>query len=262
MMKRILLPLMMFGTVMTHSPATARDWGQVSGWYVSSAGETCGMFAQQKDAGASEIVILKRLDGVLFVQVRNPQWITDAASAAALKYSVDGQDYSALSDIKAIENGYIANFGEGFENELRAGATLTMRRDSVDLAQFSLSGTLAAFDKVKSCLADLRTSPGTTLMAIAVKSPRPISPERWISNSDYPSSALREKREGSAGFQVKVAKDGSVKDCQIIESSGYADLDEATCRTITKKARFKPAEDAGGNKVEAIYASKVSWISP
>src|SRR6218665_2009918 len=69
----------------------------------------------------------------------------------------------------------------------------------------------------------------------------------WATTNDYPSRALREEREGTTGFRVTVGPDGRVADCQITSSSGHADLDEATCANVRRRARFNPAMDGEGN---------------
>ena len=45
-------------------------------------------------------------------------------------------------------------------------------------------------------------------------------------------------------------------------SSGYAALDEATCRNYAKHARFVPALGADGMPVESSYVDRVRWQLP
>ena len=242
--------------VLNAVPSHARDWGTVSGWFVSSAGETCGMFAQNQSAKATEIVILKRRDGVLFVQVKNAGWLR---SGGEVSFWVDDQPYDGPFSVNSVDKGYVATFGEGFEGELQAGTTLTVRRDGALLDQISLAGSSAAFATLQSCVNDLRNA-GTTPKI--VKLPRPTNANSWISDTDYPAGALRDRREGTAGFRLSVIANGKVKDCVITASSGSADLDGATCSNIIKRARFSPAEDASGKAVDASYSSRVSWKLP
>ncbi len=256
MLKSWLIYLISLTLALVPVQAQARDWGTVSGWFISSVGETCGMFAQSPSASGSEIVILKRLDGALFVQVKNDKWLR---SGGEVTYQVDGRTYNGPFSAKTIDKGYIATFGEGFESELQASAMLTVKRDAVVLDQIPLSGSAAAFGTLRSCLDDLRSAGSAPKI---VKSPRPANASSWISDSDYPSGALRDQREGTAGFRVTVGANGRVKDCVITGSSGSADLDGATCSNITKRARFSPAVDTSGKAVDASYSSRVSWKLP
>jgi len=83
-------------------------------------------------------------------------------------------------------------------------------------------------------------------------------PGSWATPNDYPSRALREEREGTTSFRVSIADDGSVASCTVTGSSGHADLDEATCKFVQRRARFrKPSEGYG-----SVYSNRVRWVIP
>ncbi|WP_430389313.1 energy transducer TonB [Blastomonas fulva] len=88
------------------------------------------------------------------------------------------------------------------------------------------------------------------------------NPGSWATPNDYPARALREERAGTTRFRVSIGPDGRVTDCQITGSSGHADLDEATCKNVTRRARFKPALDAAGNAISDTYSNAVRWEIP
>jgi TonB family protein len=56
--------------------------------------------------------------------------------------------------------------------------------------------------------------------------------------------------------------DGSPKLCSITQSSGHADLDEATCNNIIRRARFFPAQDDNGRAIAGEWSSRVRWQIP
>lgn len=85
------------------------------------------------------------------------------------------------------------------------------------------------------------------------------NPGRWASNRDYPRRALREEREGTTRFRVTINADGRVTNCQITGSSGHPDLDETTCKLITRRARFNAATDGNGDKTAGSWSSAVRW---
>jgi protein TonB len=87
------------------------------------------------------------------------------------------------------------------------------------------------------------------------------NPGSWATTNDYPSRALREERSGTTGFRVTVGADGRVVDCQVTSSSGHADLDQATCQNVTRRARFKPALQ-DGQPVQSSYSNRVRWVIP
>jgi len=88
------------------------------------------------------------------------------------------------------------------------------------------------------------------------------NPGTWATTNDYPSRALREERAGTTGFKVSVGPDGRVTDCQITSSSGHADLDEATCANVRRRARFTPATDGEGQPTSGTYSNRVRWVIP
>ena len=88
------------------------------------------------------------------------------------------------------------------------------------------------------------------------------NPGNWATTNDYPSRALREEREGTTGFRLVVGPDGKVADCTVTRSSGSADLDEAACSNIRRRARFEPAKDGDGNPTTGSYSSSVRWVIP
>lgn len=88
------------------------------------------------------------------------------------------------------------------------------------------------------------------------------SPGKWVSTDDYPASELRLEHEGVARFRVTVGADGRVRNCEITASSGFVGLDRATCATVSKRARFKPAADGTGAAVSGSYSSAVKWEIP
>ena len=87
------------------------------------------------------------------------------------------------------------------------------------------------------------------------------NPGNWATTNDYPSRALREEREGTTGFRVSVGPDGRVTDCQITSSSGHADLDQATCDNVRRRARFTPAVE-NGQPTSGSYSNRVRWVIP
>ena len=59
-----------------------------------------------------------------------------------------------------------------------------------------------------------------------------------------------------------VGSDGRVDACEITRSSGNAELDAATCKNVTRRARFEPATNGDGQKVVGSYSSTVRWQLP
>jgi protein TonB len=87
-------------------------------------------------------------------------------------------------------------------------------------------------------------------------------PGEWATDNDYPTSAMREGKQGVTGFRVSIGPDGKVTDCSVTKSSGSPELDDTTCKLITRRARFTPAMDGEGKPTTGSYASSVRWQIP
>jgi TonB family protein len=92
------------------------------------------------------------------------------------------------------------------------------------------------------------------------RNPEPISSlPSLFAVSDYPAEALAKGAQGITDFKLQVNADGRVEKCDIERSSGNAALDEATCRVITKRSRFRPAIDRTGHAASGTYTGMIHW---
>ncbi|MBC7522459.1 MAG: energy transducer TonB [Sandarakinorhabdus sp.] len=96
-------------------------------------------------------------------------------------------------------------------------------------------------------------------LVLAAASPPTWGPRWAISIDDYPPSAFRARREGTARFEVAVDETGAPAKCTIIKSSGHQKLDDRTCELVMKRAKFKPARDDAGNAVPGTFRHLVLW---
>jgi periplasmic protein TonB len=88
------------------------------------------------------------------------------------------------------------------------------------------------------------------------------NPATWFSTDDYPARALREEAEGTVGISWEINEQGRAENCRVTQSSGNADLDEASCRVLMRKARYTPALDQNGNPMRTTSSRRVSWKMP
>lgn len=77
-------------------------------------------------------------------------------------------------------------------------------------------------------------------------------------NSDFPAS-VRLAGRVRIGVRYAVIPSGRVDQCEIIESSGYPEVDAMTCRVITDRYRFKPARDGEGVPVTEVMEERYTW---
>ena len=96
--------------------------------------------------------------------------------------------------------------------------------------------------------------------------PRTVEPARaratlssYVSNDDYPASALSRNEEGTTGFRLTVGPDGRVTNCTVTSSSGSAALDNTTCRIMRSRARFTPARNNLGQPTTDTTTARITW---
>ena len=92
--------------------------------------------------------------------------------------------------------------------------------------------------------------------ALAASLATPAAAQR---SADYPAEARRNGWEGKVVFRALIGVDGRAKTCEIVQSSGYAVLDDATCVKVIDTAGFEPARDDKGAAVEGYYQTGFTW---
>lgn len=78
-------------------------------------------------------------------------------------------------------------------------------------------------------------------------------------DSDYPRAALRMGIGGEVKVRFTIAEDGRAIRCMILETSGFALLDQTTCRLIERRFRYRPALDASGRPVSQDEIRPYRW---
>lgn len=86
--------------------------------------------------------------------------------------------------------------------------------------------------------------------------------QSYFSEDDYPASALRARVEGVTLVRLVVGPTGRVQDCSVIASSGNIALDQATCRILRSRARYRPAFDSAGAPVVGADRGRIVWRLP
>jgi protein TonB len=84
----------------------------------------------------------------------------------------------------------------------------------------------------------------------------------WLSNKDYPVTAIRAGAEGDVTIAWTITVEGLPADCRVVESSGRTDLDQATCQAILQRGRYIPAQDKYGNPIASSDSATVRWRLP
>lgn len=76
-----------------------------------------------------------------------------------------------------------------------------------------------------------------------------------ITSNDYPPLALRMNHEGRVAYRLHYGPEGRATDCAVTMSSGFAELDNATCALMMGRTRF--ALGSSGTR-----SGSVTWTLP
>lgn len=85
------------------------------------------------------------------------------------------------------------------------------------------------------------------------------NPGSWVTDDDYPPSAVRQGHDGTVAFQLQIDSTGLPAGCSITKTSGHDELDQQVCSLLVQRARFSPARDASGKAIAAPYNGRFTW---
>jgi protein TonB len=83
--------------------------------------------------------------------------------------------------------------------------------------------------------------------------------EGALTNADYRRARPPEGAAGTVRVSFRVRSDGSADRCAVLGSSGFAEFDEATCRLIEQRFRFRPARDESGRAIDWTVRTEYTW---
>lgn len=152
-----------------------------------------------------------------------------------------------------------------------ASSTSTITSPEVIPFEFATApvGSLPGLDELSGPVAgqsDMTIPPFTPPPALAPRysagaAPRG-NPGKWVTNDDYRSRWIMEELSGTARFTLAINASGKVTGCTVTRSTGHAVLDQATCRLVTKRARFEAARDGNGKAITGSYSGTITWKIP
>jgi TonB family protein len=170
----------------------------------------------------------------------SPTW--DASVVRELEQGIE------LEVVGRTENGFA-------EVSLKNGAIVY-----VDISSLAEPDAPAASDEQPLDSSDVEAD------AIVAQATSPAVPTQslasLLTDADYPDAAIRADEEGRTAVRLEVDQLGRVSSCSVEQSSGSSYLDEATCRLMTRRARFSPAKNANGDSVTGTYFTAITWELP
>ena len=96
-------------------------------------------------------------------------------------------------------------------------------------------------------------------MVLAAQLSAPEPRKMWFNADDVPVNKLAPESAATVLIRITIRPDGTLKSCDVEESSANRELDEYTCDLTRKRARFKPARWTDGSPVYGVYRIPVVW---
>lgn len=141
---------------------------------------------------------------------------------------------------------------------------LIIDRTKLPTVRIRPMATPAAFAALKACQDDLLKSWGIDLAERAkiVTPAVGTRPGEWIQADDYPRDSIKAGERGAVSILWTIGTDGSVSNCRVTQTSGYALLDQAACNAILRRGHYKAALDVEGKPIRSYGSRKVVWKIP
>lgn len=78
----------------------------------------------------------------------------------------------------------------------------------------------------------------------------------------YPSQALRNGEQGRVSATIDVSPAGQPVGCSVVRSSGFSELDQATCSFAMQNFHYRPGTDYYGKKIGDVDFFTMNWKTP
>jgi TonB family protein len=83
--------------------------------------------------------------------------------------------------------------------------------------------------------------------------------EMWFRKHDTPEKYLSKRPMALVWLRLTIRPDGTLRSCEIEESSGEPGLDSYTCDLTRSRAQFRPARLADGTQTYGVYRVPILW---
>jgi protein TonB len=248
--------------------AAAQDSGPEARWVINWADQSCTLSRRGVGEDAPGIGLTSAFSGehpqILFLNP--PANMSHLRQSAAVEIVLLPQGdrlpgYVDRSQRAMNERAVIVGVAaDDLPDRFARSESIALERDGRKLVEVAYPAAAQAIEALRTCSDDLMSGWGIDLAARRALSRLPQgNPARFITNVDYPESALRAGEEGSVVVRVRVDPDGRVGECVPVSSSGSEAIDRRTCHIFQRRVRYEPALDADGNPVAAMIVSRLTW---
>jgi TonB family protein len=268
-MSTILAPLAATFLSVSAQPAPAALSPPPAGRWIADFGDVRCSLVRQAGDGSFAAVTLVPGTGVVDLRLNGKGW--DSATVrpgedVEVELAPGGMKVSRPArEIPLTSGEAVALTGveKAFLDALAASSAIRLNARGQRLLEVRLSGAAKAVATIRQCEEAMMKEWGADSAAQAALQRRAVAKGTLtaiVQDSDYPVSAMRAGNQGTVTVMLTVAKEGRVRMCTVVGSSGHADLDSTACRILRTRATFEPAIGADGAAAEDYVVTSITWL--
>ena len=236
-------------------------------WNVDWGDQRCSLI-RQSETSPPNFFALQVIPGSYRSDLRvvSRNWPGNALSdpeRLVISFQPQGIPVAGQPRLERTEAGHALVIGDAAEDvreALAAAQSVRVTRDGASLVEIPLPSSRRALDALRECEATGMRRWGVDPAAhAAVTVPPRGYLAAYVSDNDYPESALRSDAQGTVIFRLDLDNTGRPTACTVLVSSGHDGLDSATCRIMRARARLTPALGPDGSSVPATIVSSIIW---
>jgi len=252
----------------------------VGGWLFLPSATRCGIagtYGAEKERRLIAFVTDEAPE-TLGLSISSRDWsvVVDADYDATFYF--DGAPVHAkavgVANSGGASRGLLTTFNIAAIDALASAEELSVYAGSKLIGEVPLPGSATVIREMRKCIAALPSVVGARarevdaarrrkrdpFSEIAPAPPAIAARESWITQDDYPPSALRAHEEGVVRYSYRINPQGRVEGCTVTRSSGSKALDQATCSALTRRGRFTPGLDS--TSPDALHEGSMTWALP
>jgi len=242
---------------------------------ISSVSDACGLEIAWREPNAAHVHLVARTDGTAMLEANGIAWRIEAGKPLSLLIGDWPRRQALHLPADATGNSLTASFDDRALDALALSGQISVEQEGREVAKLPLDYIALWVARLRACVASLKSlqqdarepaMPAEPRIAVAgVHSAIPRgNPGSWLTDDDYPPRAHREGRVGTTRVSAAINDTGRLFNCVVRQSSGSPDLDDAVCRNVLRRARFKPATDEAGRPISdpTGLAMLVHWTMP
>jgi len=259
-----LASLALLAAILAAAPADAAPLAPQGAWIAHPIGGHCAVARSYGD-GAPMLILRQRRDGaridIDLIGVAEPRG-TDARIPPRVTAPPGGRAIAGRLDLIAMMKGppmlEVVPMEQPFA-DLASVATLAVGFGHDAPISFTIDRHAEAQAMPRDWHDALVRSWG---IEPAQFSPLSGATRRFLGASAYPAAAAARHEEGRVSVLIEIPPSGHGGACRVVESSGSASLDQATCDIARNKASFTPATDDAGKPKTVWTIMAMRWKLP